>query len=202
MNAICRTALVSLVSGLTLSFAPSISNAATSITVTSILDELSCSVIPDPMPQGVGGTGGSILANSFRVVGRLTAASIPDLGGHVAKRFDYEYIVNNAFVTRGRPTFSANNASVTSYTGKVIVDAYNFWWKPTYYTAFYSVVDDPISSMQLDDAFVASKIIGGGVVDAVSYGLPWTIVIKGALANGQTRNVAICSLPVSAPMVF
>jgi hypothetical protein len=199
-----KSSRIHLVRRLSAAVLLSLASAGTSaaLTFTPTLSTLVCVVIPDPIPQGVGGTGGSILASAFRVYGRRTATEIPDIGGLSARRFDYQYIVNNAFITRGRPTFSTNNAAVTSYTGKVIVDTYSFAWKnPSYYTAFYQV-SDPLSSMQLDDAFYASQIIGGGIVDAVSYGSAWTIVIKGELANGQIRNVAICSLPLDASMVF
>ena len=171
-------------------------------TFSSNMYDLTCSVLSDPIPQGASNPGGSILFNTFRVYGRGSATPIDNIAGHVARRFDYQYVVDNAYATRGRPTFAAGNLAVTQYTGKVIVDTYNFGWKTSYYTPYYKVSDDPISSMQLDDAFFASRIIGGGIVDAVSYGNAWTMVIKGTLANGQTRNMAICDLPIGSATIY
>jgi hypothetical protein len=199
MASAIRRCSLPLLSALVASIAPMSASAA--LTMTSVMNDLACSVIPDPIPQGAPNPGGSILASGFRVYGRLTAATIADISGHAARTFDYQYVVQNAFIARGRPTF-ASNSTQTTYTGKVIVDAYNFQWKSSYYTAFYKVIDDPISSMQLDDAFYASRIIGGGIVGAVFYGSMWTLVVKGALANGEVRNVAVCSLPVTTPIVY
>jgi hypothetical protein len=170
------------------------------LTMTSVLNSLSCTAIPSPIPQGAPGQGGSILANAFGVYGRLTQTAIPNIAGHAARRFDYQYVVQNASIPTGRLTH-ASNGSQTTYTGKVQVDAYNFPWKPAYYTAF-KVVSDPISSMQLDEPFYAQQIIGGGIVEATYLGPAWTVVVKGALSNGEMRNVAICTLPPTVTTIY
>ncbi len=182
------------------SFTPTASAALSIPAVT--LDALACSIIPSTIPQGAPGGQGSILAGAFEVHGKLIATPIPPISGQTARRYEYQYIVQNAFLPLGRPAV-ASNGTTTSYTGKVQVDTYHFPWKPAYYTAFQKVAD-PLSSMQLDEPFYAEKIIGGGTVNATYIGPAFTVVVKGALANGEMRNVAICTLMPSAPaaMIF
>ncbi len=177
------------------SFTPTASAALSIPAVT--LDALACSIIPSTIPQGAPGGQGSILAGAFGVHGKLIATPIPSIAGQAARRYEYQYIIQNASLPLGKPEYASNGA-LTSYTGKVQVDTYHFPWKPAYYTAFQNVLD-PLSSMQLDEPFYAQTIIGGSTVDATYIGPAFTIVVKGALANGEMRNVAICRLLPSAP---